>query len=238
MDRYTFSAPNISGAVTDPANDQRKLAALGDRVRARLAGKPGIVSLGGDALDLFLIPQFMSEAECARLVKVIDSKIGPSTLFKGTEIDGFRTSSTHHFEDSDPEIAAVRTRISKALGIDESHAETMQGQRYMAGQQYKHHFDYFFTSQEYWQQERRRGGQRSWTAMLCLNEPEEGGETNFAKPDISIPPKPGTLVVWNNMDRSGHPNGQTLHAGTPVLKGRKYVITQWFRQEEWSHYLR
>ncbi len=238
MDRFTFSPPNLSGAVTDPANDPARLAATGAKVRERLAGKPGIVSLGGDMLDLYLIPQFMNEAECARLVQGIDSKIGPSTLFKGTEIDGFRTSSTHHFDGTEPEIAAVRSRICKALGIDEVHAETMQGQRYMPGQQYKHHYDYFFPSQEYWQQERRRGGQRSWTAMLCLNEPEAGGETNFARPDISIPPKTGTLVVWNNMGHHGQPNENTLHAGTPVRKGSKYVITQWFRQDEWSLHLR
>ncbi len=46
MDRYTYATPILSGAITDPANDHRKLAAFGDQVRARLAGKPGIIALG------------------------------------------------------------------------------------------------------------------------------------------------------------------------------------------------
>lgn len=238
MDRFTFTPPTLSGAVTDPANDPGKLAATGANVRKALLSRPGILSLGGDMLDLFLIPQFLSAEECAKLVQVVDSKIGPSTLFKGTEVDGFRTSSTHHFDGTEPQIAALRSAICSALGIAEAHAEVMQGQRYMPGQQYKHHYDYFFPTQDYWQQERRRGGQRSWTAMLCLNEPEEGGHTHFAKPDISVAPKTGTLVVWNNIDHAGRPNENTLHAGTPVLRGSKYVITQWFRQDEWSLHLR
>ena len=238
MNRFTFKAPDLSGNKVDPNYTPAKLAALGNAVRGKLSGKPGITAHGGDKLDLYTIAHFLSDVDCARLVEVIDSKIGPSSLFKGTEIDGFRTSSTHHFDGTEPEIAAIRRKISKVLGIDEMHAEVMQGQRYMPGQQYKHHYDYFFPDQEYWQQEKRRGGQRSWTAMICLNEPEEGGHTHFAKPDIAIAPKTGTLVIWNNMNHDGLANENTLHAGTPVIKGCKYVITQWFRQNEWSLHLR
>ncbi len=224
--------------LEDPAANPAKLAATGEAVRKRLNGMAGIVSLGGDRVDLFTIPRFLDGAECARLIEVIESKLRPSTLFKGTEIDGFRTSSTHHFDQDDPEVVALQRKISDTLGLDFIHAEVMQGQRYLPGQQYKHHFDYFLPRQEYWKRERRRGGQRTWTAMLCLNEPEAGGTTDFAKLGVSIAPKTGTLVAWNNMDRSGRPNPMTLHAGMPVEAGSKYVITQWFRQEEWSLHLR
>jgi prolyl 4-hydroxylase len=45
----------------------------------------------------------------------------------------------------------------------------------------------------------------------------------------SIEPKPGVLLVWNNATPEGLPNEDTLHAGTPVIKGQKYVLTKWYR---------
>src|SRR5690349_10319538 len=138
----------------DPMADPVRLARAGRLVSERLRAMPGVVALGGGKADLFVIPHFLDPAECARLVQVVDSRIGPSELFKGTEIDGFRTSSTHYFDNGDPDIDALQKRICAALGLPQAHAEVMQGQRYLPGQQYKHHFDYFTASQDYWQQER------------------------------------------------------------------------------------
>jgi prolyl 4-hydroxylase len=75
------------------------------------------------------------------------------------------------------------------------------------------------------------GGQRTWTAMAYLNEPEEGGETFFPKLGIKVSPKIGNLLVWNNMDSLGKPNHDTLHAGLPVVAGSKYIITKWYREK-------
>ena len=36
-------------------------------------------------------------------------------------------------------------------------------------------------------------------------------------------------MVWNNATPEGLPNEDTLHAGTPVFAGQKYVLTKWFR---------
>jgi prolyl 4-hydroxylase len=67
-------------------------------------------------------------------------------------------------------------------------------------------------------EEMRNGGQRSWTAMAYLNTVEEGGSTDFPKVNLSIPPQPGALLIWNNMDRDGRPNPKSLHAGRPVIR--------------------
>lgn len=225
-------------AVPDPASDPAILAAIGASVRARLAALPGARALGGEAADLFAIPFFLKAPACRRMVRVIDSRIGPSTLFSDNTRVGFRTSSTHHFDGTDPEVAGIARQISDLLGIDPAHAEVMQGQRYEAGQQYKHHFDYFHTDQPHWAQERRRGGQRTWTAMIYLNEPKAGGATDFPRLGHTIAPRAGMLLAWNNMDSRGLPNQATAHAGLPVCKGSKYVITQWYRQDHWSLTLR
>lgn len=127
----------------------------------------------------------------------------------------------------------ISRRIDDLLGINPICGEPIQGQRYLPGQQFQPHNDWFYTSEKYWQLERKRGGQRSWTAMAFLNEVEEGGETHFTEVGIKIEPKPGVLMVWNNALPDGTPNEGTMHAGTPVVRGAKYVITKWYRTREW-----
>ena len=119
------------------------------------------------------------------------------------------------------------------LGMEHALGETLQGQRYTQGQQFKHHFDYFVAKHAYWDLERNRGGQRSWTAMGYLNPVEDGGATDFPKIGLSIPPKAGVLLIWNNMLPDGRPNPRTLPAGTPVIGGVKYVLTKWYRERPW-----
>lgn len=224
--------------AADPMQDPTKLGRFGREVRETLRTDQRAAELGGEKADLFVVRDFLSRSECERIVRVIDAKIGPSILFEGTEVDGFRTSSTHYFDRDDPETTELESRIDGLLGLDHQHAEVTQGQRYQTGQQFKHHYDYFTITEPYWEQEKRRGGQRTWTAMIFLNEPDAGGETDFPELGLSITPETGMLLTWNNMDRHGRPNPATLHAGTPVKAGDKYVITQWYRQEPWTLHLR
>ena len=69
--------------------------------------------------------------------------------------------------------------------------------------------------------------------MAYLNPVEEGGATAFPLLGISFEPRPGTLLIWNNADPEGVPNPQTIHAGMPVVKGTKYIITKWYRSRRW-----
>jgi prolyl 4-hydroxylase len=86
----------------------------------------------------------------------------------------------------------------------------------------------------YWKQEKRNGGQRSFTAMVYLNTVEEGGTTDFTRIGLSIPPQQGALIIWNNATVKGDVNVDTLHAGTPVIRGVKYIITKWYRTRKWG----
>ena len=128
----------------------------------------------------------------------------------------------------------IERRLSDLIGIDSAWGESVQGQRYEAGQEYREHCDWFDVNAAYWRKEIPRGGQRSWTAMVFLNEVEAGGETEFRKLGIKIPPQPGALLLWNNATSQGYPNHETLHAALPVERGVKYVITKWFRTRTWS----
>ena len=81
----------------------------------------------------------------------------------------------------------------------------------------------------------RCGGQRTWTAMIFLNEPEGGGETAFPKVGIKVTPRTGNMLVWNNLNIIGEPNYFSLHEGQPVSAGTKYIITKWHRERPWSY---
>lgn len=217
----------------DPNCDPEKLSAIGAKVCARLDSIPQVERVPVEGADFYVVPGFLEKRDCKEIVRVIDSRAVPSTLYRGTERKDFRTSWTHHFERDDPFTLDIEDYISKLLGIDNDYSEVMQGQRYHVGQEFKHHHDFFHLGEGYWQEEAHRGGQRTWTAMVCLDEPKEGGHTDFPLLGIAVKPKTGMLVIWNNMDENGRPNMKTLHAGTPVLKGVKHVITKWYRQEPW-----
>jgi prolyl 4-hydroxylase len=217
----------------DPNNDPAKLARIGAHVRQKLSANPAVIPVGAEGLELFVCRDFLSAADCRGLIARINAHAVPSTLYKGTEQPGFRTSFSCHLNRLDPLIEQIETRMSQLLGIHNKHAETMQGQRYQAGQEFKAHHDFFHPGQAYWETESVRGGQRTWTAMIYLNVPQEGGSTEFHHAGIGINPEAGTMLIWNNAKPDGTLNHKTLHAGTPVKKGVKHVITKWYRQNDW-----
>lgn len=220
-------------AMTASVPDQNALARLGEQVRARLADTPAAYRIPVEAVELFAIPDFVTADECARLCAMIDAVARPSALHELEYASGFRTSYSGDLDPHNPLVAGISARIDAVLGVKAAIGEPVQGQRYNPGQQFKPHNDWFYVTEGYWPQEKARGGQRSWTAMAYLNTVEAGGATAFTTLGIEVEPKPGVLLLWNNALPDGRPNEATLHAGTPVERGVKYVITKWYRTRAW-----
>lgn len=206
---------------------------LGESVRHRLASRPDVYRVPVEPVELFAVGDFLDAAECTRLCAMIDEVARPSTLHETDYSTGFRTSYSGDLDPYDPFVAGISKRIDDLLGVASDIGEAIQGQRYYPGQQFKPHNDWFYTSESYWPEEEARGGQRSWTAMVYLNAVEAGGATAFTTLGIEIDPQPGALLLWNNALADGRPNEATLHAGTPVERGVKYVITKWYRTRTW-----
>jgi prolyl 4-hydroxylase len=206
---------------------------IGAAVRDRLLETPNTFKVPADGLDLFVCRNFLPSAHCAALIARIDEGRRPSTVLAERPDPEFRTSETCNLDAMDPLTRQVETRITRLMGIDPSHGETIQGQRYSVGQQFKCHHDFFYTSEAYWAEQERSGGQRTWTVMVFLNEPEAGGQTEFPHAKVKIAPKRGNLLAWNNLDPLGEPNEQSLHQGLPVAAGLKYIITKWYRERPW-----
>ena len=205
------------GVASDPTAD-------------RLKGAAGIQQVPSPKLDLFILRDFLDAPQCDALRALIDAKRRPSTLADDQGIANFRTSETCDLDPHHPLVAEVRQRLSQLTAIPLSHAEPLQGQRYAPGQEFKPHTDSFNPDGADYYLHCAEAGQRSWTAMLYLNQPEDGGATRFKDIGKTIQPETGKLILWNNLLPDGSPNGATLHQGMKVRRGTKYVLTQWFRQ--------
>ena len=193
----------------------------------------GVRRVKTDAAQMYTLPGFITDEECEALIALIDDVARPSTLLAVSEDPEYRTSSSSDLQRWSPEVQSIDERIADLLGIAPENAETLQGQRYAPGQQFRAHCDYFHESSAYWPKMQETGGQRTWTSMADLNDVEEGGATWFPRAGVRFKPKRGLLVIWNNMTADGTPNYDTLHEGMRVVEGVKYIVTKWFREGPW-----
>ena len=215
----------------EPRTKNRML--IGLQVSQRLDADPRAMRAVGDAAQIYYIDDYLDQAQCDALITMIDAKRRPSTLLSDNNNDGFRTSESCDMDRYSDDVRPTDEGIAALLGIDPVKGETMQGQRYAPGQQFRAHHDFFHESQAYWERMKQEGGQRTWTAMIYLNDVAEGGATWFPQAGIRVAPKRGMLLAWNNMKPDGTPNELTLHEGMPVVDGVKYIVTKWFREEAW-----
>jgi prolyl 4-hydroxylase len=199
-----------------------------------LANQPGVQRVPSPKLDLFIRRAFLSPEECAPLVAMIEAQRRPSTIADDLGDPAFRTSETCDLAATDPHVALLDARITALTGLDPAHGEPMQGQRYAVGQEFKGHTDYFEPNGLDFKAMTRVAGQRTWTVMIYLNEPEAGGATRFKTIGKTVQPETGKLLAWNNLRADGRPNVNTLHHGMKVRAGTKYVVTKWFRERPWG----
>jgi prolyl 4-hydroxylase len=181
-------------------------------------------------LELFVVRDFLDAESCAALIARIDERRRPSQIADDVGIANFRTSETCDLDGRDPVVAAVDSSISALLGFPPDAGEPIQGQRYAPGQEFKPHTDTFEPGGYDFYLHTADAGQRTWTAMIYLNKPEDGGATRFKTIGKTIQPEAGKLLAWNNLLADGRPNPATLHQGMKVRRGTKYIVTKWFRE--------
>lgn len=202
-------------------------------VHRALAAHGAVQKVPSPKLDLFIVKRFLEPELCARLCALIDVNRQPSTLSDHNGDAAFRTSETCHLADAHPDVIEVDRRITALTGLDMRFGEPMQGQRYAVGQEFKAHTDYFEESGAEFAKYCGVAGQRTWTVMIYLNEPEAGGATRFKTIDKIVQPETGKLLAWNNLRPDGRTNPSTIHHGMKVRSGTKYIITKWFRERHW-----
>lgn len=198
-----------------------------------IAAQPRVQRVPSRDLTLFIRRAFLDADECAALIERIEAGRRPSTIADANGDGAFRTSETCDLDKADPIVEAIDRKLAAFAGIDPAHGEPIQGQRYAAGQEFKAHTDYFDPKGADFLKYCTGVGNRTWTLMVYLNEPQAGGATRFLKIGKTVQPEAGKLLAWNNRLSPGAYNAASLHHGMKVRAGVKYIITKWYRENPW-----
>lgn len=184
---------------------------------------PRVVVFGG----------LLSDDECDALVAQSESRLARSetvTLTQdGSEVNAARTSDGMFFDRGETELCKrIETRLAKLLRWPLENGEGLQVLRYRPGAEYLPHYDYFDPQHSSTSTILKRGGQRVGTIVMYLNTPEQGGSTVFPDIGLEVLPVKGNAVFFS-YDRP-HASTRTLHGGSPVIAGEKWVATKWMRE--------
>ena len=216
--------------VPEPALDDSPLYLQAEDRRVHVLSaqlQPRIVVFGG----------LLSDAECEALIDLASPRMARSrtvaTKTGGEEINVDRTSDGMFFQRGETElIERIEARIAALLRWPLENGEGLQILRYGPGAEYKPHYDYFDPAEPGTPTILKRGGQRVGTLVMYLGEPERGGGTVFPDVHLEVAPKRGNAVFFS-YDRP-HPSTRTLHGGSPVLAGEKWIATKWLREREFA----
>jgi prolyl 4-hydroxylase len=196
----------------------------------RLRATPGVQRVPTRELELFIYRNFLDPKTCEAVIALIDRNRRPSEIADDQGIANYRTSETCDLDWREAAVAKVDDAICALLGFPPRSGEPIQGQRYAPGQEFKPHTDTFEPGGYDFYVHTAEMGQRTWTAMIYLNEPEDGGATRFKAIGKTVQPESGKLLAWNNLLPGGQPNPATMHQGMKVRRGSKYIVTKWFRE--------
>ena len=177
----------------------------------------------------------LSDAECEALIEEARPRLARSRTVAiktgGEEINVDRTSDGMFFTRAEsPLIQRIEARIAHLLRWPVENGEGLQILHYVPGTEYKPHYDYFDPAEPGTPSILQRGGQRVATLVMYLSEPEKGGGTVFPDLFLEVAPKRGNAVFFSY--ERPHPSTRTLHGGSPVVAGEKWIATKWLRERE------
>lgn len=207
-----------------------------DLTENRMTMKPNIIEKVHNTEPLVVtVDTCLTHDECSHMINISKkmmkrSLVSTSTI--GVESNG-RTSLNTWIQHNHDEITKnIGEKIAKIVGIPLENAEAFQVIYYDVNAEYRNHYDSWdHDGSEKTLRCMKYGGARLKTALVYLNDVEEGGSTRLTSLNIDISPKLGKLLVFENT-YSGtnikHPLSQ--HAGMPVIKGEKYAFNLWFKE--------
>lgn len=167
---------------------------------------------------------------CNKIIDTFKDQLVPAEIFYGLDsshkIHNSRVALNYFFdEDKFPEILPLKEHISKITNIPTYQQEQFCLIRYDEGGKYDLHYDSvnpYLTGDS----------PRAYSFIFYLNDDYEGGETYFpSSENKTIKPQKGKMVYWNNFDNQQEYDYGKVHSGLPVLKGTKWILTLWVRDE-------
>ncbi len=184
--------------------------------------------------NIRLFRKALSPEECETAIAEGARRLAPSMIVDpetgAARRDPHRSSNTAilGIADLDLTLARINLRVSDLVGVPAQQGEFLSILQYRRGQEYKPHFDWLPAGLE-----RDRSGQRIATALICLNEDYEGGETHFEQTGYKWKGETGDVLVFSNSSAGGEPDMTSRHAGLPVARGVKWLGSKWFRAQKY-----
>jgi prolyl 4-hydroxylase len=184
-----------------------------------------------DKIIIHNIESFISDDEASQLIEEASKDFVKTTTLGENSDNEYRVAQgTWLYDNKNQLVAALKEKISKIINVPVENFEQLHVVKYEIGGQYKVHHDYFHANMDYFENVMKRGGQRTHSALIYLNEDFEGGETDFPKIPYRAIPKKNKLIIWKNVDENNKVEYNSLHAGLPVTKGIKYIGIFWIRE--------
>jgi prolyl 4-hydroxylase len=182
-----------------------------------------------------LLGELMSPAECEELIALARPRLVPSTVVDpqtGQDVVAdYRNSLGMFFRLGESAfITRLDRRFSEAMNLPVENGEGLQVLCYGPGGSTSPHFDFVLPTNAANQASVARSGQRLSTLLAYLTDVEAGGETVFPRAGWSIQPRRGNAIYFESSNSRGQLDPQSLHAGRPVERGEKWVVTKWMRQ--------
>ncbi len=184
-----------------------------------------------------LVCVFDDVFDAATAQAIIESGHGGQTRAKvvgafGAAENDKRTNTQATFDQwSLPQARTLCEQISDLVRLPPENCETAKVLRYEGDQKFDAHSDAYFDFLPGSQEALLSGGQRLFTTLCYLNEPDGGGETIFPKLRISVRPRLGRVLLFSNtIPGTNTPHPHSLHAGTSVTGGVKWVMSLWWRE--------
>ena len=179
----------------------------------------------------------LSDAECDEMIELSRQRLARSETVQtntgSSEVNAARTSDGMFFGRGEFDVCTrIEARMAALMRWPVENGEGLQVLRYRPGAEYKPHYDYFDPAQSGTPALLARGGQRVASLICYLNTPEKGGSTIFPDVGFEVAPVRGNAVFFS-YDRP-HPDTRSLHGGSPVEAGEKWVATKWVRERRFD----
>ncbi|EKX52107.1 hypothetical protein GUITHDRAFT_150687 [Guillardia theta CCMP2712] len=132
-----------------------------------------------------------------------------------------------------PVVTKLENLLAKVTNTEPENGENLQILHYQTSQQFKEHHDYFDPATDP-PENFEPGGNRLATAIIYLQNAEEGGETDFMKIDTKVKPEAGSAVLFYDLKPDGSVDKLTIHSGNPPKGGEKWVATKWIHERRYQ----
>lgn len=187
-----------------------------------------------DTASVFLCRGFAPPAICDWLIERARPRLGASYIHNALsgrqEIDRSRTATTTVVQ-CDFIAAIMQERAARRTRVPVPQHEPPTVISYEPGQSFEHHYDFINPAGPGAMMELLTWGQRTITVVTYLNTEFEGAHTDFPRLNIQFRGGKGDAILFSNVLPNGSPDESTWHAGLPPTSGRKWVLSQWIRNQ-------